>query len=382
MTKVLVAEDERLIRDLLVDTLYDCGYDVMEARDGREAFRIARMEHPDLILLDVMMPEMNGFEVLQRLRETPDTEAIPVIMLTAVPAASGELEAMKFGVKHYISKPFDPDVLESTVKVALRDATVVTDEPSRPTEVWGGSTSQRSTFVAPDSQQYIRLGDQLIDFERKLGGGLPVGSLTLAEGTSSTGKSVICQNICHAALMDGHRVAYFSSQHTARSLESQMKSIAIDPSEYLRSEKLFVYPVAEPITGQDSSPLMAALALDIERISNSFKLIVVDAISNLAGSSQEQSVMGFFSSCKRLCGKGKTIIVVTHSSGLNADLLNRVAGLCESHLNFRSSQIRNKVIREIQVLKVGDIKQDQVYINFEVEPDIGIKIIPVFKART
>ena len=303
-------------------------------------------------------------------------------MLTAVPAASGELEAMKLGVKHYITKPFTPDVLESTVKVALRDATVVTDEPDQPTEVWGGSTSQRSTFVAPDSQQYIRLGDQLIDFERKLGGCLPVGSLTLAEGTSSTGKSVICQNICYAALMDGHRVAYFSSQHTPRSLESQMKSIGIDPSNSPRSEKLSIYPVEEPITGQDSGPLMAALALEIERISRNFNLIVVDAISNLAGSSQEHSVMGFFSSCKRVCSKGKTIIVVTHSSGFNADLLNRVAGLCESHLNFRTSQIRNKVIREIRVLKVGDIKQDQNYINFEVEPDLGIKIIPVFKART
>ena len=138
MTKVLVAEDERLIRNLLVDTLFDCGYDVMEAKDGGEAFQIACTDHPDLILLDVMMPEMNGFEVLQKLRETPGTESIPVIMLTAVPATQGEQEAMKLGVKHYVSKPFDPDVLESTVKVALREARGVIDGPVQPAEVWEG----------------------------------------------------------------------------------------------------------------------------------------------------------------------------------------------------------------------------------------------------
>ena len=161
-----------------------------------------------------------------------------------------------------------------------------------------------------------------------------------------------------------------------------MKSIGIDPSTYIRSENLCIYPVEEPITGQDSGPLMGGLALEMERISDSFKLIVVDAISNLAGSSQEQSLMGFFASCKRLCSKGRTIIVVTHSSGFNADMLSRVAGLCETHLNFQTSKVGDKAIREILVLKVGDITQDRNNtVKFEVFPDSGIQIIPVFQAR-
>ena len=84
MTKALVVEDERDIRQLLVDNLFDFGYDVLESRDGGEAVQMASQELPDLILLDVMLPVMDGFKVLRELRENPLTEAIPVILLTVL----------------------------------------------------------------------------------------------------------------------------------------------------------------------------------------------------------------------------------------------------------------------------------------------------------
>ena len=141
MTKVLVAEDERHIRELLVDTLFDLGCDVIECADGGETLEKACSELPDLILLDVMMPVMDGFEVLSKLRENPSTEAIPIIMLTAVPAAEGEQDANRLGVHHYISKPFDPDMLEATINVALREANTDTEERHDSVPVWGGSSS-------------------------------------------------------------------------------------------------------------------------------------------------------------------------------------------------------------------------------------------------
>ena len=90
MTKVLVAEDERRIRDLLVDTLFDLGFDVLESADGGDAYKKACHEIPDLILLDLLMPVMNGFEVLAKLKETPETAGIPIIILTAVSALERE----------------------------------------------------------------------------------------------------------------------------------------------------------------------------------------------------------------------------------------------------------------------------------------------------
>ena len=86
----MVSKDEQHIRELVLDTLFDCGYDVLEAKNGREAHNLACKEIPDLILLDVMMPEMNGFQVLEKLNENTLTNHIPVVMLTAVGALKGE----------------------------------------------------------------------------------------------------------------------------------------------------------------------------------------------------------------------------------------------------------------------------------------------------
>ena len=120
MTKVLVVDDEQDIRDLLVDTLSDAGYEVIEAKNGGSAIDKAFLELPDVILLDVWMPVMDGFEVLKKLRENPATEAIPVILLTALPQSHGSKPSWELGVRHYIEKPFDSDHVQLAVKVALR----------------------------------------------------------------------------------------------------------------------------------------------------------------------------------------------------------------------------------------------------------------------
>ena len=110
------------------DQLFDKGYDVLESKDGRETVLTANKELPDLILLDVMMPGMDGFEVLEKLRQNPLTDAIPVVMLTSMGASEGEQHAMKLGVQHYVSKPFDPETLQATVRVALREAGAKLDQ--------------------------------------------------------------------------------------------------------------------------------------------------------------------------------------------------------------------------------------------------------------
>ena len=127
MALVLVVEDEKDLRDLVVDILMDAGYDVTEAEHGGVALEKAENEQPDIILLDVRMPVMDGFEVLTHLRQRPATQATPVIMLTAFPPAKGELRAWKLGARHYIRKPFDPEQVEVSVRVALREVEDSTD---------------------------------------------------------------------------------------------------------------------------------------------------------------------------------------------------------------------------------------------------------------
>ena len=115
MKKILVVEDERRIRQLLVDILVDEGYEVIEAEDGGEGLEKVRSEHPDIILLDVMMPVMDGYQVLEKLKSDSAIQAIPVIMVTAKGQDTDVIRARELGASDYISKPWEPDEVESKV---------------------------------------------------------------------------------------------------------------------------------------------------------------------------------------------------------------------------------------------------------------------------
>jgi diguanylate cyclase (GGDEF)-like protein len=117
---VLVADDdEDIVRFVEVNLRLE-GFEVSTASDGAEALRDAQDSVPDLILLDVMMPEMDGFEVCQRLRASTRTKHIPVIMLTAKSLSADKVVGLTAGADDYIIKPFDPIELVARVKSALR----------------------------------------------------------------------------------------------------------------------------------------------------------------------------------------------------------------------------------------------------------------------
>ncbi len=114
--KVLVAEDEKDIRRLVVFTLQRAGYEIFEAGDGREALRLATEHLPHLILLDVMMPFMNGYEVCRKLREIPELKNTPIVLLSAK-AQNYEIgEGLQAGATDYLVKPFIPRELAAKVK--------------------------------------------------------------------------------------------------------------------------------------------------------------------------------------------------------------------------------------------------------------------------
>jgi len=115
VSRILIADDEPHIRKLVSFSLTNRGYEVLEAVDGGEALAIARAETPDLILLDVMMPVMTGYEVLNKLKADPVTEPIPVIMLSAKSQRTEVEEGLACGAREYICKPFTPKDLAGRV---------------------------------------------------------------------------------------------------------------------------------------------------------------------------------------------------------------------------------------------------------------------------
>jgi two-component system, OmpR family, alkaline phosphatase synthesis response regulator PhoP len=114
--KLLVIDDERDVREGLQEWLEDCGYYVATAANGDEGLRNAGKNRPHLILLDIAMPERDGFEVLQRLKENAATALIPVIMLTAKAESSFIFRAQQLQATDYVTKPFDEDQLLALIR--------------------------------------------------------------------------------------------------------------------------------------------------------------------------------------------------------------------------------------------------------------------------
>ena len=113
--KVLIIDDERLIVKSTSLALTYFGFEALEAFGGESGIALARREKPDIILLDIMMPGMDGWEVLAHLREEEATRNIPVIIFTAKEYSNGPALARSKGANNYIAKPFEPDLLQKLI---------------------------------------------------------------------------------------------------------------------------------------------------------------------------------------------------------------------------------------------------------------------------
>lgn len=144
---ILVVDDERHILELVKFNLEKEGYGVIVASDGLEAFNIAKAERPDLIILDVMLPEMDGFEVCRMVQREQEIGETPIIMLTARSEEIDKVLGLEIGADDYITKPFSPRELLARVKARLR------------------RTSGKQN-LSQEGQETIRLDNLTIDSER------------------------------------------------------------------------------------------------------------------------------------------------------------------------------------------------------------------------
>lgn len=120
MNKILVIDDDIAINELIKVNLELNGYNVLQAHDGTTGFAIAKQELPDLIILDVMMPEVDGYTVAQRIRQNPTTEETPILMLTALSQLNDKVKGFNIGVDDYLVKPFEMEELQVRVKALLK----------------------------------------------------------------------------------------------------------------------------------------------------------------------------------------------------------------------------------------------------------------------
>lgn len=142
MTKILVVDDDPTLRRFLQDFLREEKYTVIAAANGNEALRQAYREHPDLVVLDVMMPGMDGWEVTARLREMSD---VPIILLTAKSAEADKLRGFSLGVDDYLTKPFSFAELNARIQAVLN----------------------RSRHKPLTERNVLRIGDLEVDLDRR-----------------------------------------------------------------------------------------------------------------------------------------------------------------------------------------------------------------------
>jgi len=135
--KILIVEEEQGIAQLVKHYLEKEGYRVSLTASGLEALKLAPSEHPDLVILDLMLPHMNGLEVCKTLRHKPETALLPIIMLTAKNEESDTVVGLEFGADDYVTKPFSPKTLVARVKSLFRRLERTNDQ--KPTSLGYGS---------------------------------------------------------------------------------------------------------------------------------------------------------------------------------------------------------------------------------------------------
>ena len=226
----------------------------------------------------------------------------------------------------------------------------------------------------------ITTGNNEID--SKMGGGIPMGSLTLIEGQSAAGKSVISQQMTHGALVSGVDVVYYTTENTVKSLLTQMNSLNLDVTDYFLMDFLRIYRLQVSSRSADSQILFGRLADHIEKLPESFKMIVIDSATILVTHGDEVGIMDFFQTCKELCNAGRTIFLVVHTHAFEESMLIRVRSMCDAHLNVRLEEMGSLLVKLLEVTKVRNADRSTGnIISFDVEPGLGIKIIPISRAK-
>ena len=221
------------------------------------------------------------------------------------------------------------------------------------------------------------------EIDKKLGEGTPLGSLVLIEGENDTGKSVLCQQMTYGGLNQLHKIAYYTTENTIKSMLGQMESLSLDISEFYSWGYFRIFPVhLEGVewTSDQMKGTLHLLATHLKSIRE--RVIIIDSLTMFTTYSGEDGIFEFLTKLKNFCDRGYTIFVTLHQHAFKEDTLVRVRSSCDCHLFLRKEQLTDRYISVMEVSKIrGAKKSTGNIVSFEVQPGYGIRIIPVSQAR-
>ena len=219
------------------------------------------------------------------------------------------------------------------------------------------------------------------EIDRRLGGGLPIGSLTLIEGESDAGKSVLCQQMIWGSLNDGYRCVLFTTENTTRSLVTQMDSLGLGILDYLLLGRIKVYVIRQSNVKNQANETFTTILKTIEQL-DQYQLIIIDALTPMLPVASDVEILHYVERCKHFCDGGRTIVNVTHSYALDSGVLVRVRSASDAHLRLMIEKVGDKLVKTLEVAKVrGAVHSTGNVVTFDVEPGVGMKIMPLSKAK-
>ena len=218
------------------------------------------------------------------------------------------------------------------------------------------------------------------EIDKKIGGGIPMGSLTLLEGPSDSGKSVVAQQMIWGSLNNGHRVKVYTTENTVKSLVKQMDSLGLDIIDYYLLGRLKVRPLR--LSGQTNESINGLHALLHTISPEATTLVFIDSLTGFVMHAPVEETMAFFEGCKSFCNEGRTVVCTLHSAACEESTIVRIRSMCDSHLSLGIEAVGDKLIKTLEVSKVrGANRGTGNILSFDVEPKMGMRIIPVMKAR-
>lgn len=178
---VLVVDDDPVTRQMLSGTLEDRGHRVTTAGDGRQGLDLVRSERFDVVLLDVLMPQLNGYEVLEHMKDDPDLRHIPVVMVTSVDEIESAVRCIELGADDYLSKPIDPVLLIARVNAGLNKKRLHDLEREHLDEV-ARLNRQLEARVEEQMAELVRTGELKRFLPQQIAEGLMAGQLSPTDG--------------------------------------------------------------------------------------------------------------------------------------------------------------------------------------------------------
>ena len=380
--KIFIAEDDRFFRELYQMVLQGEGYEVEFAITGKEALDKCQGAAPDLIILDVLMPEMDGYEVCRKLRELPEFALTPILMLTGLSADEDKIKGYHVGADDFITKPFSPEVFRERVKNILERSRAKKVEPPKATPPPIAPPGETAATEIPaaavaKSRPVVRelhSGEDL--FQELFGGVIPRGVNILIIGALGSGKSSFSRYFLAEGLKQNDKCMFICLDDSpgrirqelnakygldVGSYESQAAVRFIDAYSWsggrIPADERFCVKGALDLS--DLSALVAEAAGELEQTEELKKggRRALDSLSSLFLKFELPYIQRFIAYLAR---SGQfadvTTFFIVEQGTCDEQALNNIKYLMDGVLEFKNEE--QKFLAKVQSLKWGSVKPE------------------------